>query len=68
MIIPLSFPGIDTVTKFKLPSCPENVSFMCVLYTQAFSSFYLVLEVKIRKGSSDIAVSILFIHILTSVL
>ena len=30
MIMPLSFPGIDTVTKFKLRSCPENVSFMCV--------------------------------------
>lgn len=40
MIIPLSFPGIDTVTKFKLPSCPENVSFMCVLYTQAFISIW----------------------------
>ena len=40
MIIPLSFPGIGAVTKFKLPSCPENVSFMCVLCTQAFISIW----------------------------
>ena len=37
MIMPLSFPGIDTVTKFKLHSCPENVSFMCVsIYTSIY--------------------------------